>query len=54
VHVAGQAKVRRVEDLVCLRVVEDGFSVDAGLVGEGAESGDGVIERNVDLDGLGD
>lgn len=52
--VARQAKVRGVENLVCRGVIQDGLGVDAGLVGEGAEAGDGVVEGRVDLDGLGD
>jgi hypothetical protein len=30
------------------------LGVDAGLVGEGAEPSDGIVEGNVDLHGLGD
>ena len=30
----------------------DGFGMDSGLVGEGAETGDVVVERNIDLNGL--
>lgn len=54
VDVASQTEIGRVENLVCAGVVEDGLGVDAGLVGEGAEAGDGVVERRVDLDRLGD
>lgn len=54
VDVAREAKVLGVEDLVRRRVVEDGLGVNAGLVGEGAEARDGVVEGRVDLDGLGD
>lgn len=54
VDVAGEAKVLGVENLVGRGVVEDGLGVDTGLVGEGAEAGDGVVEGSVDLDGLGD
>lgn len=54
VHVSAHAEVGRVDDLVGARHVEDGLGVDAGLVREGAEAGDGVVEGNVDLDGLGD
>lgn len=53
-HVSSQSEVGRVEDLVGGGVVEDGLGVDAGLVGEGAEARDGVVEGCVDLDGLGD
>ena len=52
-HVTGKTKIARVQDLICAGVVEDGLGVDAGLVGEGAESGDRVVEGSVDLDGLG-
>jgi len=54
VDVTAHAEVLRVDDLVGGRVVEDGLGVDTGLVGEGAETGDVVVEGNVDLDGLGD
>jgi len=54
VDVAGQAEVRRVENLVRAGVVKDGLGVDTGLVGEGAETGDGVVEGSVDSNGLGD
>ncbi len=50
-HVACHAKVGRVDDLVRARVVEDGLGVDPGLVREGAEARDGVVEGRVDLDG---
>jgi hypothetical protein len=53
VDVTGQAKVGRVENLVCAGVVEDGLGVDAGLVSESAEAGDGVVKGRVDLDSLG-
>ena len=51
-HVACQAKVGRVDDLVGAGVVEDGLGVDTSLVGEGTEAGDGVVEGGVDLDGF--
>ena len=54
VNVAVHAKVGGVDDLVGGRLVEDGLGVDAGLVGEGAEAGDGVVEGDVDLHRLGD
>lgn len=54
VHVAGHAEVGGVDDLVGAGVVQDSLGVDTGLVGEGAESGDVVVEGDVDLDGLGD
>lgn len=50
--VSGEAKIGRVDDLVGARVREDGFGVDARLVGEGAEPGDVVVEGDVDLHGL--
>ena len=53
VDVSRHAKVFRVDDLVGAGVVEDGLGVNTGLVGEGTETGDVVVERNVDLDGLG-
>src|SRR4051794_12306851 len=48
VDVAGQPKVGGVKNLVCARVVENRLGVNAGLVGEGAETGDGVVEGGVD------
>ena len=54
VDVAGETEVGRVENLVGAGVVEDGLGVDTGLVGEGAETGDGVVEGSVDLNSLGD
>ena len=51
--VARHPKGLRVEDLVGLRVVEDGLGVDAGLVGKGGDAGDVVVERDVDADHLG-
>ena len=53
-HVAAHAKVGGVDDFVGRRVVEDGFGVDTGFVGEGTETGDGVVEGDVDFYGLGD
>lgn len=52
--IAGETEVLRLEDLVGGGVVEDGLGVDTSLVGEGAVTGDGVHEGNVDLDGLRD
>lgn len=52
VDVSGEAKISRVDDLVGARVREDGFGVDARLVGEGAEPGDVVVEGDVDFYGL--
>lgn len=54
VNISGHAKVSRVDDLVCARLVEDGLGVDTSLVGEGTETGDVVVEGDVDLDGLSD
>lgn len=54
VDVAGHAEVGGVDDLVGGGVVEDGLGVDTGLVGEGTETSDVVVEGDVDLDGLGD
>lgn len=53
VDVSRHAKVFGIDDLVGAGVVEDGLGVDTGLVGESTETGDVVVERNVDLDGLG-
>jgi hypothetical protein len=39
-HVAGHSEIGGVEDLVGGGVVEDGFGVDPGFVGEGAVAGD--------------
>ena len=49
VDVSTQAEVGGVDDLVCARIVEDGLGVNAGFVGEGAEAGDVVVKRDVDL-----
>lgn len=54
VDVAGKTEVGRVENLVGAGVVEDGLGVDTSLVGEGAETSDGVVEGSVDLNSLGD
>lgn len=52
--VTRHAKVLRVQDLVRRGVVEDRLGVDTRLVGEGAPAGDVVVERDLDLDRLGD
>jgi len=52
VDVASQTEVCGVENLVCARVVENRLGMNACFVGEGAESGDGVVERRVNLDSL--
>jgi len=41
------------ENLICGRVVEDGLGVDTGLVCEGTIASDAVVERNLDLHGIG-
>lgn len=53
VDIAGHAEVSGVDDLVGAGVVQDGLGVDAGLVSEGTETGDVVVEGNVDLNSLG-
>lgn len=53
VDVTGHAEVGGVDDLVGAGVVEDSLGVDTSLVSEGTETGDVVVEGNVDLDGLG-
>jgi len=45
--------VRRVDDLVGRWVGKDSLGVDTSLVGEGRETGDVVVEWNVDLDVIG-
>ena len=47
-NVARQAKVVRIQDFVGLRIVQDGFGVDAGLVRESSHAGDVVIEGHCD------
>lgn len=54
VDVSAHAEIRGVNDFVGAGLVQNGLGVDAGLVSEGTEAGDGVVERDVDLDGLGD
>ena len=53
VDVSRHAEISWVDDLVGRRVVQNGLGVDTGLVGEGAKTGDVVVEWNVDLDSLG-
>jgi hypothetical protein len=53
VDIASQAKIGRVENLICAGVVEDGLGVDASLVGEGTEASNGVVEGGVNLYSLG-
>jgi hypothetical protein len=45
--------VGRVDDLVGGRVGENGLGVDTSLVGKGGETGNVVVEGNVDLDRVG-
>lgn len=51
--VSVHAKVGGVDDLVSAGHVQDGLGVDARLVGESAEAGDGVVEGDINLNGLG-
>jgi hypothetical protein len=53
VDVSCDAEVGGVDDFVCAWVGKDGLGVDTGLVGEGAETGDVVVEGDIDLHGLG-
>jgi len=50
----GETYIGGINDLVGGRVGEDGLGVDTGLVGEGGETGNVVVEGNVDLDRVGD
>lgn len=52
--ISGHAKHLGLQDLICGGVVEDCFGVDTGLVGEGAVTGDAVVEGDLDLDSVGD
>lgn len=52
-NVASKTEVGRVENLVSGGVVENSLGVDTSLVGEGAETGDRVVEGSVDLDCVG-
>lgn len=52
--ISGDAEVGGVDDLVGGGVGKDGLGVDTSLVGEGAETGDVVVEGDVNLDSLGD
>ena len=54
VDVARQTEIGGVENLVCAGVIENGLSVDTGLVGKGAEARNGVVEGSVDFNSLGD
>lgn len=53
VNVARETKIAGVQNLICAGVVENSLGVNASLVGEGTEACDRVVERSVDLDGLG-
>lgn len=53
-HISGQTEIGGVDNLVSRGVLENSLGVDTGLVGEGAETGDVVVEGDVDFDGLGD
>lgn len=52
--IAGHTEDLGLQDLIGGGVVQDGLGVDTGLVGEGAVAGDTVVERDLDLDGVGD
>src|SRR5436190_13539660 len=52
--VSRHTEVGWIDDLVGARVIEDGLGMDTGLVGEGAKAGDVVVERDINLDSLGD
>ncbi|KAH3668641.1 hypothetical protein OGAPHI_002395 [Ogataea philodendri] len=53
VDVSGESEIFRIQDLVGGWVGQDSLGVNTGLVGEGAETGDWVVERNVHLDNVG-
>jgi hypothetical protein len=53
VHVARHAEILRVDDFVRGGVVQNSLGVNSSLVGEGAETGDVVVEGDVDLDEIG-
>lgn len=53
VDVSAHTEIGRVDNLVGAGHVENSLGVNTSLVGEGAESGNGVVEGNVDLNGLG-
>lgn len=52
--ISRHAEVGWVDNLIGRRIVEDSLGVDTGLVGESTESGDVVVEGNVNLNSLGD
>jgi hypothetical protein len=52
VDISRHAEVSRVDNFICRGVVEDGLGVDSSLMGEDAETGDVVVEGNVNFDSL--
>lgn len=52
VNIAGHSKIGGVDDFVGAGVVQDGLGVDTSLVGKSTETGDVVVEGNVDFNGL--
>lgn len=52
VDISGKPEICRVNDLVGARVRQDGFGMDTSLVGEGAETGNVVVEGDVDFNRL--
>lgn len=54
VDVSSETKIGGVDDFIGTRIREDGLGVDTSLVGEGAETGDVVVEGDIDLNGLRD
>jgi hypothetical protein len=54
IEIERKTYVGRVDDLVGGRVGENGLGVDTSLVSEGGETGNVVVEGNVDLDRIGD
>lgn len=51
-NISGETEIGRVDDLVGAWVRKDSLGVDTSLVGEGTETGDVVVEGDVDLNGL--
>lgn len=52
-NISGETEIRGVDNLVCRGVGQDSFSMDTSLVGKCAESGDVVVEWDVDFDCFG-
>jgi len=50
--VSSNSETGRIEGLIGAWVSQDGFGIDSSLVGECAETGDVVVGRNIDLNGL--